>query len=237
MTGEQKSDPTEWKRMWFKTNKVWVATDASGEPVVKDGKVLIKYQLKQDYKYWVKPQNIQPLDSGPPQGQRKTKKKSRPKKSGARGEERPDSAAESALCEDKICIYTDGASSGNPGPAGIGVLLRYGQSEKEISESIGIATNNVAELKAIEAGLGALKSTAIPVRIFTDSSYAYGVLMRDWKARKNQQLINNIKKAMARFKDLQLIKVKGHSGHRDNERVDFLARAAIKKARRNNGPG
>ncbi len=232
MTRAQEIEAAEWKRMWFKTNKVWVATDAAGKPIVKDGKVLIKYQLKQDYKYWVNPENIRPLDCAPPQVPPAAKKSSRSKKAGTR-----DCAGEATLCEGKICIYTDGASSGNPGPAGIGVLLRYGQSEREISESIGIATNNVAELKAIEAGLGALKSTTIPVRIFTDSSYAYGVLTLNWKARKNQQLISNIKKAMARFKDLQLIKVKGHSGHRDNERVDWLARTAIKKARRRMVPG
>ncbi len=237
MTRDQKPEASEWKRMWFKTNKVWVATDGAGQPVVKDGKVLVKYQLKQDYKYWVNPENIRAMDSGPPQIPRAAKKKPRPKKSGAPDGAALDEAMETALCEDKICIYTDGASSGNPGPAGIGVLLRYGQSEKEISESIGIATNNVAELKAIEAGLGALKSTTIPVRIFTDSSYAYGVLMRNWKTRKNQQLIDNIKNSMARFKDLQLIKVKGHSGHRDNERADSLAREAIKKARRKIVPG
>ncbi|MBU4419678.1 MAG: ribonuclease HI, partial [Proteobacteria bacterium] len=41
-----------------------------------------------------------------------------------------------------ICIYTDGASSGNPGPSGIGILLLYGDHEKEISKYIGPATNN-----------------------------------------------------------------------------------------------
>jgi len=230
---EQKSDTIQWKRMWFKTNKVWVATDTAGKPLVENGKVLVKYQLEQGYEYRVNPENIRPLDSGPRQTEPPKRKKSHGK-----AKHRPDGQAaagtaegEAALCKNKICIYTDGASSGNPGPAGIGVLLRYGGNEKEISESIGIATNNVAELKAIEAGLRVLKSTAIPVRIFTDSSYAYGVLMLNWKARKNQELVKRIKKAMARFADLELIKVKGHSGHRDNERVDRLARAAIK----NNG--
>ncbi len=231
MTRDQEPEVSEWKRMWFKTNKVWVAADPAGVPITKDGKVLIKYQLKQDYKYWVNQKNVLPIESVPPEIQRAAKKKPRPRKSATHNKTASNGAGETAICKDKICIYTDGASSGNPGPAGIGVLLRYGQSEKEISESIGIATNNVAELKAIEAGLRALKSTAIPVRIFTDSSYACGVLMRNWKARKNQQLVDTIKKAMAHFKDLEIIKVKGHSGHRDNERVDFLARAAVKKAR------
>jgi ribonuclease HI len=94
----------------------------------------------------------------------------------------------------EICIFSDGASSGNPGPSGIGVLLRFGKHEKEISEYIGTATNNIAELKAIEAGLLAVKNTDLPVRIFTDSNYAYGVLALGWKARANRQIVESIKK-------------------------------------------
>jgi len=129
-----------------------------------------------------------------------------------------------------ICIYTDGASSGNPGPAGVGAVLKYGKKVKEISKYIGIATNNVAELKAIEAGLADLKTTEIPVCIYTDSSYVHGVLSLGWKARKNLQLVDSVKGLMEKFKDLQIIKVKGHAGHPENERADSLAKAAVKKA-------
>jgi len=74
-----------------------------------------------------------------------------------------------------------------------------------------------------------LKNTDIPVRLFTDSKYAYGLLMLNWKATKNQEVVESIKRIMAGFKDLQIIKVKGHSGHPGNERADFLATSAIKK--------
>ena len=134
--------------------------------------------------------------------------------------------------EDKVCLFTDGASSGNPGPSGIGVLLRYGEHEKEISKYIGNATNNIAELKAIEAGLSALKNMDLPVRLFTDSKYAYGLLVLNWKARKNQEMVESIKKIMDGFKDLQIIKVKGHSGHPGNERADYLATSAIKQGQK-----
>ena len=117
----------------------------------------------------------------------------------------------------------------SPGPSGIGVLLRFGDHEKEISEYIGPATNNIAELKAIQAGLQALKNTLLPVQIFTDSSYAYGVLALGWKARANLELVEAIKKTMKKFKDVRIFKVKGHAGHKYNERADFLATSAIKR--------
>jgi ribonuclease HI len=66
------------------------------------------------------------------------------------------------------------------------------------------------------------------VRIFTDSNYAYGVLVLGWKARKNQKLIMSIKNLMSAFKNIKLIKVKGHEGLEGNERADFLATSAIK---------
>ena len=206
-----------------------MATDAQGVPVVKDGKVLIKYQIKQDYEYWVKKKNVSPLDSPPVKTSRRSKKKSQNKENVKRTNNTETVSWDETACEDKICIFTDGASSGNPGPSGIGVWLRYGEHEKEISKFIGNATNNIAELKAIEAGLVALKHTDIPVRLFTDSKYAYGLLVLNWKPKKNQEIVESVKKKMARFKDLQIVKIKGHSGHPGNEKADFLATSAIKK--------
>ena len=210
-----------WLRMRFKKNKVWMAVDADGRPVVKEGKVLIKYQLKQDYEYWVKKSNVTQLESP------ETETFHLSTKTTGRDKQAPLKAESLA---DKICVFTDGASSGNPGPSGIGIVLRYGEHEKEISQFIGHATNNIAELKAIEAGLAALKNRDISVRLFTDSNYAYGLLVLNWKAKSNQQLVASIKKKMTGFKDLKIIKVKGHSGHPENERADYLATSAIKKA-------
>ena len=230
MTSDQKPEASDWQRMWFKTNKVWMALDEKGKPVVKDDKVLIKYQLKQDYEYWVKKNSVSPLDAPPPKSQLQKKRRKTNKKS---DEGTPSGASEpwdDSAYKDKICVFTDGASSGNPGPSGIGVVLRYGGHEKEISQFIGQATNNIAELKAIEIGLSALKNKDIPVRLFTDSQYACGLLVLNWKPKKNLQLVESIKKTMATFKDVKIIKVKGHSGHPENEKADFLATSAIKKA-------
>ncbi|MCK4469395.1 MAG: ribonuclease HI, partial [Desulfobacterales bacterium] len=135
-----------------------------------------------------------------------------------------------AVNNNTIFIYTDGASSGNPGPSGIGILLRFKDHKKEISRNIGEATNNIAELEAIKTALLELKHYDYPVRVFTDSSYACGVLTLGWKARKNKELINSIKKLISKFSNLKLIKVKGHNGFDGNEKADFLATSAIRRA-------
>jgi ribonuclease HI len=205
-------DKPEWKRMRFKKNKVWLAVDGSGKPVEENSKVLIKYQLDQTHEYWVRKSHIKSLDSDPVLTQQI---------------ENNTTVAQTGDKEG-ILIFTDGASSGNPGPSGIGVVLRSGKHEKEISEYIGLATNNIAELKAIEVGLLAVKKTDLPVRIFTDSKYAHGVLALGWKAKANNEMVQSIKKTMKKFKNLKIIKVKGHAGDEGNERADFLATSAIK---------
>jgi len=213
------SDQLKWRRMRFKNNKVWQAVDHSGRPVEKNGKVLIKYQLKQDYEYWVNPANLDqidaPVDTKTVRGHRKS----------LAPEKTPKTLPPAA--PNTVHIYTDGASSGNPGPSGIGVVLQYGEKTKEISKFIGITTNNVAELEAIRTALMELKRRNLPVRIYTDSSYAQGVLSFGWKAQKNKELVGGIRNLLSALKDVTLIKVRGHSGHAQNERADQLARAAI----------
>jgi ribonuclease HI len=233
VTSNRNPEINDWIRMWFKTNKVWMAVDGSGNPITKNGKVLIKYQLKQDYEYWVNRSNVRPLDSPPPGSVSRAKRKKRNRKRSKSGAPADSNCWKEADVEGKICVFTDGAAAGNPGPAGIGVLLRYGKHEKKISKYIGTATNNIAELKAILAGLTAVKDPSKPVRLFTDSQYAFGLLVKNWKAHKNREIVDAIRKAMTRFKDLKIIKVKGHSGNEGNEMADRLATSAIKKARSN----
>ena len=217
-----------WKRMMFKGNKVWQALGPEGKPLHKNGKVLIKYNKNQDYEYWINENNIEEISrdgSGPPQIRKKIRDKASINNIKEAGK---DFTPEEDIPSGAICIYTDGASSGNPGPSGIGILFRFGEHEKELSRHIGIATNNIAELEAINTALLELKTTKKPVRIFTDSSYAYGVLTLNWKAKKNPELINRIKKTMTSFSDLKLVKIKGHAGHPGNERADSLATRAVK---------
>ena len=230
MTRNQQPETREWKRMRFRKNKVWLATKPSGKPIEKDGKVLIKYQLEQEYEYWVKKAGVTPLDSLSHQKERRkieTSAKKPIKKDESRILREP---LKEEADENTIRIFTDGASAGNPGPSGIGVVLRYGTHTKEISKYIGHATNNIAELKAIQIGLLAVKNTDLPVKIYTDSNYAYGVLALGWKSKKNKDIVESIKKTISTFKDLKFIKVKGHAGHKGNEQADFLATSAIRRS-------
>jgi len=223
------SDQPQWQRMRFKRNKVWLEIDSAGKAVVRDGKVHIKYQLDQSHEYWVYPSSVTPLSDSYKSTKTTPARRHQTKKTGA--SKPPDDApVTEAQCREAICIYTDGACSGNPGPAGIGVILRYKEESKEISRYIGQATNNIAELEAIRVGLDAVKNPNLPVIVFTDSSYAHGLFYRGWKAKQNQALVAKIKNLMTAFKNLRFVKVKGHAGHPENERADRLAVNAINNA-------
>jgi ribonuclease HI len=215
-------EKTNWKRMRFKTNKVWVAVDGTERALLKNGKALIKYQLDQHHEYRVNPSGLQPLESEAPP---KSTQPPRQQTAGLLA-----AAAEATDCENAVCIYTDGACSGNPGPAGIGVILTYKGQRKEISRFIGMATNNVAELEAIRVGLRAVKNRRYPVVVFTDSQYAFGLLTQGWKATRNIDLVNDIRRLALTFSNLRIVKIKGHAGHAENERADRLAVMAIGKA-------
>ncbi len=205
----------DWKRMCFKGNKVWVQTNNDGIPLTENGKALIKYQLEQEHEYRVLTGNLTDVDQC-------DKQKRALKKRPAKKKTQPDTIPDNA-----VLIYTDGASSGNPGPSGIGVFLKFQEHEKEIALSIGNATNNIAELTAIKTGLLEVKKKDLPVRVFTDSNYAYGLLELGWVPKKNKALVGEIRQIMTGFKDLKVIKVKGHAGDEYNERADKLATSAI----------
>lgn len=134
-----------------------------------------------------------------------------------------------------LIAYTDGACSGNPGPAGLGVvLLLAAGARRELSEYLGVATNNIAELTAILRALEGLGRASEPVVLHTDSQYAIGVLTKAWKPKANQALIAEIKERMRNFPRLRFVYVRGHAGIPLNERCDELARAAV-SARRSSG--
>lgn len=127
----------------------------------------------------------------------------------------------------EIVIYVDGACSGNPGPAGLGILFKDGEEIKEVSEYLGMGTNNIAELMAIKRALEMCPDRTRPIRIYTDSAYSLGMLTQNWKASANQELVYELRALLKKFPKVSLRKVAGHSGIVGNERADFLARKAI----------
>lgn len=124
--------------------------------------------------------------------------------------------------------YTDGACSGNPGPAGLGVIVVAPDgTSAEGFEFLGTATNNIAELTAILRAVEALPPAVAHAVIHTDSQYAIGVLSKGWKAKANQELIAKMKATLKTQPHVRFVYVKGHAGIPLNERADELARHAV----------
>ena len=123
--------------------------------------------------------------------------------------------------------YTDGACSGNPGPAGSGfIVIPPGKSPVEGCEWLGVGTNNVAEITAVLRAVEAIPKDVVAV-VHTDSKYAIGVLSLGWKAKANQELIARTR-AVLHGRKVRFVYVKGHAGIPLNERADELAREAIR---------
>ena len=136
-----------------------------------------------------------------------------------------------ALAGLAIHAYTDGASSGNPGPSGAGVVLIFREKRKEVSLYLGDTTNNVAELTAVLEALRRIKRRELPVRVHSDSTYVIGVLDGSMRAKANAELVARIREEMRGFSNLRFVKVPAHAGNEQNEVADALAREAAKKKR------
>ncbi len=147
------------------------------------------------------------------------------------GEPAPDKKAAPAMAEGAIHVWTDGACTGNPGPAGAGVVIVDGDKRTEVSEYLGQGTNNIAELTAILLGLERVADKSRPVVVYSDSQYSIGLLTQAWKAKANAELVAELRALCRQFKDLRFVKVAGHAGIPLNERTDQLARDAITRAR------
>ncbi len=138
-------------------------------------------------------------------------------------------------------MFTDGACSGNPGPGGYGTILRYNGFEKEISGGEANTTNNRMELMAVIAGLQALKEPC-SITLYTDSKYVADGIAKGWAASWRARGWKKGDKSPALNPDLwgqlldlleehdvKIIWVKGHAGHKENERCDEMAVAQSKK--------
>ena len=121
-----------------------------------------------------------------------------------------------------IYLYTDGASSGNPGPGGWGVVLRCGEVRKELSGGFACTTNNRMELLAVIKGLEAIRWEGARVQVFSDSTYVVNTITQGWKRKKNHDLWAQFDALAPRFQ-LTFNWIRGHAGHPENERCDRLA--------------
>ena len=133
-----------------------------------------------------------------------------------------------------IYLYTDGASSGNPGPGGYGVVLKCAGHIKEMSEGFSLTTNNRMELLAVIRGLEAIRWENAEVHVYSDSSYVVKAVnegwLENWKRKgfakvKNPDLWIRFSQLLGRHR-VAFHWIKGHAGHPENERCDALAVAA-----------
>jgi ribonuclease HI len=227
-----------WQKMLFRGDVVSVLVDDEGRALVgDDGRAEMKYRENDTRSYRPDPANLSPApasgnrpDAAPAPRARPTK--SAPERAGTPGS----SSASDALT---YHVWTDGACSGNPGPMGIGVVVLAGGEREEIGEYLGVGTNNIAELVAIERGLqvvarrmAARQQAGAQVRVYSDSSYAIGLLDKSWKAKANQDVVARIRRLLTAFPGkLEFVKVRGHAGVPENERCDVLGREAIARRR------
>jgi ribonuclease HI len=238
-----------WARALLRGQKVLAKARADGSFDAVGGRVEVRYKPNDGRAYQAAARNLElvageallpddacaPAEAAPPKSETsgQSSKSSSKSSSAGRSAERKTAAAAAALAPGAIpagawTVYADGACSGNPGPAGLGIVL-VGPDGKiaEGFEYLGVATNNVAELTGVLRAAEIVPDGAAAV-VHTDSQYAIGVLTKGWKAKANQELIAGVKLALAKRSGWRIVYVPGHSGVPLNERADELAREAVR---------
>ncbi|MCC6521457.1 MAG: ribonuclease HI [Polyangiaceae bacterium] len=233
-----------WIRAKLRGQTVLARADAAGALAAESGRVEIRYRKDDGRMYRAMAGNLVVEDAtllpddhcAPAEAVEAKKPDGAAAKGGAgRGNGRAGGARAAAAAsreppptapaDGEVLAYADGACSGNPGPAGLGVVVTDGKEWVELSEYLGIGTNNIAELRAVMRALDEIGDR--PASIHTDSSYTIGVAQRGWKAKANQELVAELRARLAQNRRVRLVYVPGHAGVSLNERADALARDAI----------
>ena len=228
--------------MRFKGERVFVKADDSGKPELDGaGRAEMKYRETDGKSYRPSAGNLLPDDGSSAASTSSSSSLSSSPSSflsaSSSSSPRPKAKAKAKAYTSSggpaLELWTDGACSGNPGPMGIGVVAIDGGKRRELGEYLGVGTNNIAELTAIDRALDLAGADLgkRPVRIYTDSSYSIGVLSKNWKAKANQELIARMRRRLAGLHNIEFVKVSGHAGVPENERCDELARDAITERR------
>lgn len=236
-----------WRRGRFRGDRVYVEVGADGAPAAQGGRVAIRYDKAEGARLYRASAERVELEDGaapqdlPPGTDPDAAPRSAPAsrgsgfgKAGTRTATQAAAAASDArqrladLPPGTTIAFTDGACMGNPGRAGSGAVVVLPDGRRaEASLALGEATNNIAELRAIALALELLDDAALPapapVALFTDSSYARGVLTQGWKAKANQELVADVRARLRARPGVRVVWVAGHVGVEGNERADELA--------------
>jgi ribonuclease HI len=239
-----------WVRALLRGQKIYARATDTGALLAEGGRVEIRYKPNDGRRYQARADNLQVVPGAPlPDetcGVAQAVEKAEgaadagagPSSKGSGGGPRSSSrgrarggreATAGVIPEGTILCYADGACSGNPGPAGLGVVIIDGDTRVELSEYLGNGTNNVAELTAVLRALEEVSDRGRPMVIHTDSQYTIGVVQKGWKAKANVELVAELREALEEREDTRLHYVPGHSGVVLNERADALAREAVKE--------
>jgi ribonuclease HI len=224
-----------WTPKMLRGQRVLARCTDDGKLVVDGGRVEVRYKPSDGRAYRAGERNLEavhgaeilPDDHCAPAGEPPAKKDS---KAESKSKEARALAHHAAAAKSKaeVIVFADGACSGNPGPAGLGVaIFEGGEKKRELSEFLGVGTNNIAELTAILRAAEVLADDARAIEIRTDSSYAIGVLTKGWKAKANPELVGKTKLALGKLASVELTYVPGHAGVHGNELADALAVAAV----------
>jgi len=133
-----------------------------------------------------------------------------------------------------LIIYTDGASRGNPGRGGYGIILQWGSVKKELSQGYRLTTNNRMELMAVIVAMEVLTRPGLQIMVYSDSKYVIDSVEKGWvfgwekkgfEGKKNPDLWQRFLK-LYRKHEVRFHWVKGHADNPYNNRCDVLATTA-----------
>lgn len=208
--------------------EVLARCDDAGELAAKGGRVEIRYKPNDGRAYYAAASNLSPSADATIEPDSFCGSAERAGKGAKSKKTSPSAPAPEAPAAEEVLVYADGACSGNPGPAGVGVVALWDDERRELSEYIGEATNNIAELTAVLRAVELAQELGRPLRLYTDSKYSIGVLTEGWKARANKELVAKVQGALQTHADAKLFHVRGHEGVKLNEHADELAVRAVK---------